>query len=487
MWEYVWGPIAATPWASWRDFWLQQVFSDRFRVCFFLPLAPVLLLFSRRYLRHGIILTGLAFVAYVFGALYALFWLGSCVLFHRLSEQFAIEAKRKDVLQWGPPLAATGCIVGWLLISQAFEHLDLWTNWNDWLYFHAPWLYPVGARDFPWEPYWAGVTRPTPNGDPPPQLFRVLFHDPHIIGTAYFAIRMLHYFSEIKRDTIPRERRTLLNFMAYLCYAPTLMQGPIERFPQFQDEMDTCHERRSWPNVLPALGRMAWGMSKCLAGLLYLAPEVSIRLDVGSPEGYYGHPERIESYAWLYFGIYLQIYLLYLLFSGYCDITAGIARLLGYRQVENFKRPWLATSMRDFWRRWHISLSMILRDYIYIAFGGNRRHVTLNLCLTFIICGVWHRLTPHVALWGILMGLMVAVNQWWVQWMKRVEATPTGWLPAARRGVCRLWPLPQILSWALTMHCFVMSLLVFFGGWGAVRVAWELTRRPLAWLAGCFG
>jgi alginate O-acetyltransferase complex protein AlgI len=81
----------------------------------------------------------------------------------------------------------------------------------------------------------------------------------------------------------------------------------------------------------------------------------------------------------LYVGVAVHLYWLYLLFSGYCDVSAGFARLLGYRQAENFDKPWLSTSLRDFWRRWHLTLSFILRDYVYIALGGNRRHVPLNI------------------------------------------------------------------------------------------------------------
>jgi len=95
----------------------------------------------------------------------------------------------------------------------------------------------------------------------------------------------------------------------------------------------------------------------------------------------------------------------------------------------------VATSLRGVWRRWHISLSGILRDYVYIPLGGNRRHVTLNLVVTFALCGIWHFLIPQVVIWGVIMGLMLAVNQRWVQWMERLDAAPTGTLQAIRRKI----------------------------------------------------
>lgn len=478
--EFLCRPVAETPWADWRGFWLGQILDDRYVVCYFLPLLAILMLLSRRHLRVGIVLTGLVFLAYVFGVFYAALWLGMCVVFYRISERFAIEAKRTDVIRWGPPLAAILIVSGWYVGMMCFARIELPQALSAWLYEHAQWIYPFGSRQWRWEPFLLGRYFHLEPGQPAP-LFSSIFWNPHNIGVAYFTIRMLHYFSELKRDTIPRDRRSLLNFLAYLCYAPNLMQGPIERYDRFQDEMDTCHERRSWRNVPPGLARIGWGLFKGLIATWYFAPLVVTELLSGH---YYRHPEEIDSYALLYFGVYIHIFWLYLEFSGYCDVSAGMARLLGYRQVENFNWPWLARSMRDFWRRWHISLSFLMRDYVYIPLGGNRRHVTLNLLITFALIGIWHVLHPRVLAWGLAMGLLVAVNQRWARWMKRLDERPAGWLPAVRRAFAKLRPLPTILSWALTMHFFVHSLLLFFGGNGAVRVTWELIRRPLEALLG---
>jgi D-alanyl-lipoteichoic acid acyltransferase DltB (MBOAT superfamily) len=486
--EWIWRPIGETSWTDLRSFWLQRVFDDRYLVCYFLPLLPILLLFRRRHLRTGIVLTGLAFMTYVYGALYPLFWLAMCLVFWRLAERYAIETKRTDVIRWGPPLAAGGIIVGWFLITQGLQWLKV-PALTDWLFEHARWVFPLGARSladrpFLWEPVFAQMFPFIPPDRPPP-LANALFYNPHNIGTAYFTVRMWQYFCEIRRDNLPRERRTLGHFLAFTCYAPTMMQGPIEPYAAFQDEMDTCHERRSWRNLPPAAGRIGWGVAKSLIAQWYFAPILWHDLGIGQPlPRYYDAPREIGSYALLYFGAHLQIFTLYLEFSGYCDVAAGIARVLGYRQIENFNWPWLATSLRDFWRRWHISLSQILRDYLYIPLGGNRRHVTLNLSLTFIIVGLWHAPLFKFIAWGALMGVMLAINQSWAQWMRRLDQRSSGALPALRRGVLRLRPLPTLLAWAFTMHCFAHSLLIFFGGSGAIRVYAELIRRPLQALLG---
>lgn len=480
--RFAWQPLLDTPWTDWRGFWLQEFFDDRLAVCYFLLLAPLLLAVPRRRLRLGIILTGLAFIGYLFGALYMLWYLALAIALHRLGEKFAVETKRSDVARWGPPLGAWLILGVGYFVSFYFWKIQLSERSCAWMVENTPWMLPLGTRGLAWEPDWLSLFLGR-SGERVPSPLHV-FLLPHNIGTAYLAIRMLQYFSEIKRDTIPRARRSLLNFLAFTCYGPTLMQGPIERFAEFQDEMDTCHERRSWRNVPPALARIGWGLLKALIATWYFVPVLKEELISGR---YYNTPHEIESYALLYFGVYIHIFWLYLEFSGYCDISAGIARLLGYRQIENFNWCWLATSLRDFWRRWHISLSFILRDYVYIALGGNRRHVTFNICATFFLIGVWHRPMLQLGVWGVVMGLMLALNQRWVRWMKQLDETPDGALPALRRRVKRLRPLPQILCWALTMHCFVHSLLIFFGGSAFLRVTWELIRRPAIALASAWG
>ncbi|MGE3182365.1 MAG: MBOAT family O-acyltransferase, partial [Phycisphaerae bacterium] len=267
-----------------------------------------------------------------------------------------------------------------------------------------------------------------------------------------------------------------------------MIQGPIERFQVFQNEMDYCFDRRRPRDLVLGILRICWGITKALIATLYFLPV--IRSVIAAPWGadhgmrYYEHPESIESYWLLYFGVFINIYWLYLEFSGYCDVSAGIARIFGYRQIENFNWVWFATSLRDFWRRWHISLSAILRDYVYIPLGGNRGRVWLNLMLTFGICGIWHKIIPQMFLWGILMGFMLWVNQKWVAWTKSLAEREDGFWTHVRHVTLRIRPIPQFFAWLLTMHAFVFSLLIFFGGVKSWRVLKEIVRRPLEALFG---
>lgn len=480
IWEAVRaGPYEPIAWGDWHGFWLSRFFAEHFLVVYCAPLLPVLLLLRGDGLRRGVVVTALLFLTYVFGALYAGLWLLTCLALHAFAERFAIEAQRKDVLQIGPPLAAIGVVGGWYALTMALGKVSMPEAWNTALHANFPWVYPLGARGWDWEPVFVYLWGGAPAGSVP-GLFAALFWDVHFVGTAYLAVRMLHYLSEIKRGNLPAAQRTRLNFLAYVCYAPTLIQGPIERFAPFQQAMDTCHAQRCWANVPPALGRITLGLAKNLLAKTYLTQLLWYEFHLGQDNLLWRSPEEIGSFWLLYLSPVLILLKLYLEFSGYCDIAVGCSRLLGFRLVENFDQPWLATSLRDFWRRWHISLSLILRDYVYIALGGNRQRATLNLCLTFFLCGIWHRLILQVGVWGLLMGLMVAVNQGWVDRTKRWDAQPEQGLGRVRRLWLRCAPLPQIAAWLLTMHAFFGSLLIFFGGWGGVRVLGELLRRIVA-------
>ncbi len=462
--------------ADWRDahaFWISTVFDDRFLVVYAIPLILPLLLLRGQALRAAIIATGLLFLGYLYGVFYAAFWLLLCIGLHRLARSFARECRRTDVLPWGPPLAAWLILGGGYFASFYLAAIRLPEPLNDWLYAHLPWLFPLGLRGLRFEPDWLRLVPTaarTANGTP--QLFAAVFWNPHNIGTAYLAMKMLHYFSEIRRGALDPARVGLGRFLSWVCYAPTIMQGPIERLPDFEQQIDSAHERRGIRAVALGLYRIGWGLLKALIATLYLYPIVRDRSDV-----YFHHPEQIESTAFLYFGIYIYIFWLYLEFSGYCDIAIGLSRMIGYQVVENFRQPYRATSLRDFWRRWHISLSFLVRDYIYIPLGGNRRHALRNVILTFVVIGLWHAPLFQLAAWGVLMGVMVRINHHFSSWMQRLDQQPDTPLGRLRRIIRRLGPLPAILSWAITMHFFVHSLLLFFGGHAIWKVTWELLRR----------
>ena len=451
---------------------------DRFPVCFFLPLLLILLLFPPRHLRTGIVITSLIFIAYVFGTLYVLFWLAMCVVFYWITQRFARQAELGEVSQRRLTITGTLIIGGWFVITLLLHNIRISSDLNYWLFHHVPWIFPLLARKFPWETY--HFILPSSVEQNPPQLMFALFFAPQTCGLVIFTIRMMHYFSELKWGTIPAARRTFLNFLAYVSYAPTLIFGPIERFAEFDREMDVCHTRRSLGNVARGLARITLGVGKSVFCTLYLFPLV---WHWTKEQECYVNPQLVNSTTLLTLILPLNLLWLYLEFSGYCDISAGIAHVLGYRQIENFRYPWLSTSLRDFWRRWHISFSFILRDYVYFPLGGSRHHNLRNLLVTFVVCGIMHNFDLKFALWGVVMALMIMVNQLWARWMKRLDEHPERRLTRIRHAWLSLQPLPRICAWVVTMNAFFLSCTVIVGGFKWWHLPWELIRRTLDWLA----
>ncbi len=477
---YVWAPLANTAWWDWHGFWQQSVLNwldPRFLICFFLPLVPVLWLFPRRHFRLGIVLTSFVFLAYVFGFLFVPVWLGVCAAFYRLSERFAIEAKRTDVWRWGPPLAAIGIISFWYVLFLGLCRIVVPMEVDAWLFEHAPWLYPLGARPFSWEAvhlrYEGGL------GANSPRLMDAVFFSPQTCGLVILTIRMMHYFSELKRDTIPKERRTFLNFLAFNSFAPVLPQGPIERFAEFDERAERCFERRSARDMAAGVYRIGLGLVKNLVCAVYLAPPVMELVDK------YKHaPDKILSYTTLFVAMHLGTWALYLYFSGYCDVAIGIARLLGYRATENFRRPWLACSLTDMWRRWHITFSFILRDYVFLPVIRRRWSLFPSLILTFVVCGLLHNLNPSFVLAGFVMGVMVGIQQKWSRYLRDLNRHPDQVAAKVRRVLLKLQPLPRLCAWVLTMNAFAAVILIAFAGPLVLRVLWQTIQQMVGWSHG---
>ncbi|MCB0763068.1 MAG: MBOAT family protein, partial [Flavobacteriales bacterium] len=201
------------------------------------------------------------------------------------------------------------------------------------------------------------------------------------IGLSFHTFQSLSYTLEVYHDRQPAERH-FGRFALYVMFFPQLVAGPIERpqnlLPQFK-------ARRSF-----SLEDLSWGLVKILYGLFKkvvvadrLAPFVdAVYADIPGSNG------LTILLATLFFTVQI-----YCDFSGYSDIAIGSARIMGYRLMENFKRPYLSTSIREFWGRWHISLSSWFRDYLYIPLGGNRVvkwRWYYNLMIVFLVSGLWH-------------------------------------------------------------------------------------------------
>ncbi len=235
----------------------------------------------------------------------------------------------------------------------------------------------------------------------------VALHVPKValpLGISFYTFQAMSYVIDVfRRDVAPSP--TPLGFACYLTMFPQLVAGPIVRYA----DIAAALSRRD-----TSLARVSSGMRRFLLGLskkVLVANSVAAFAD--SAWGYADKGLVLPlDMAWLALAAYaLQIYYD---FSGYSDMAVGIGRMLGFDFPENFRHPYCSASVREFWRRWHISLSTWFRDYLYIPLGGNRRgtaRTCLNSLVVFALCGLWHGAGTTFLIWGLWHGLFLTIER----------------------------------------------------------------------------
>jgi D-alanyl-lipoteichoic acid acyltransferase DltB (MBOAT superfamily) len=223
------------------------------------------------------------------------------------------------------------------------------------------------------------------------------------IGISFFTFQALSYVIDIYRRNV--EPVGLLDFAVYLSFFPHLVAGPIVRAAEFLPQLRERHDPRR-VDASRAFFLIAGGLFKKVVIANFLATSIVDNV-FASPGRHSGLETLIAVYAYA-----VQIYAD---FSGYTDIAIGLALLLGFRFPQNFDAPYTARSLQDFWRRWHMTLSRWLRDYLYIPLGGNRRSRLFtyrNLMLTMVLGGLWHGAAWTFVVWGAIHGAVLAFEHW---------------------------------------------------------------------------
>jgi alginate O-acetyltransferase complex protein AlgI len=284
------------------------------------------------------------------------------------------------------------------------------------------------------------------------------------LGISFFTFQQIAYLVDVMRGA--KVERDIVSYTLFVSFFPHLIAGPLvhhaEMIPQFK------RGRTGRSSVLAARGLaiFAAGLFKKVViadNLAQFVSPVFAHLDAGGGV--------TTSWAWLATLAYtLQIYFD---FSGYSDMAIGLALLFGIRLPVNFRSPYKAASIIDFWRRWHITLSRFLRDYLYIPLGGNRlgeQRRYQNLLVTMLLGGLWHGAGWNFLIWGGLHGLYLCINHLWQAWHGgKAAVSAKGLLP---KGIAKRF------SWAITFFAVVIAWVFFrartFAG------AWQM-------LAGLFG
>lgn len=225
-------------------------------------------------------------------------------------------------------------------------------------------------------------------------------HSPMPIGISFFTFQILSYQIDVYRRNVPAQK-SLYKLALYIMLFPQMIAGPIVRYSDIAGEIE--HRNISLALAYSGLKRFMLGFSK----------KILISNAMGAVADYaYGNIGISGALSWL--GALCYMLQIYYDFSGYSDMAIGMGRMAGFHFQENFKYPYAASSVQDFWRRWHISLSSWFRDYVYIPLGGNRKGKTrtyLNLLVVFFITGLWHGASYNFIVWGMYHGLFLCLER----------------------------------------------------------------------------
>ena len=268
------------------------------------------------------------------------------------------------------------------------------------------------------------------------------------LGISFFTFHAISYVVDVYKGNAHAERN-LPRFALYILLFPQLIAGPIIRWRDIAGQLPVREQR---------IADVAYGVRRFVLGL---GKKVLIANTLGAvADRIFALPpgELTTPLAWL--GLVCYTLQIYFDFSGYSDMAIGLMRMFGFRILENFNYPYIARSIREFWRRWHISLSNWFRDYLYIPLGGNQRgerRAYANLVIVFLLCGLWHGASWPFVLWGAWHGMFLVIER-----------------AGLDRVLRRLGPLS---------HAY--ALLAVMGGWVLFRC--ETLTHAVAYYAALLG
>ncbi len=285
------------------------------------------------------------------------------------------------------------------------------------------------------------------------------------IGISFFTFQIMSYVIDLYRGKT-KVQKNPIKFGAYVTMFPQLIAGPIVRYVDIEAQLDR-------PDL--SIDSIADGVRQFLIGLgkkVLIANTMAVLWTQlsGAPEnnGVLG--------AWV--GLFAYTFQIYFDFSGYSDMACGLGRMLGFRFAKNFDYPYIADSVTDFWRRWHISLSTWFREYVYIPLGGNRKGLLrqiLNILIVWALTGLWHGASWNFVVWGMYYGVLLTLEK--LFFGKVLEK-----LPKAVR--CFLTFLIASVGWGIFYFTDFSALGVYFGSLIGIGNRGLFTPSSWAWCLG---
>ncbi len=338
-----------------------------------------------------------------------------------LATNFAIRSKWREVVLlgwsalfyfWGEPrffgIAVLSAIADYFICNQIYKSTDKWRARNYMAIGVS--LNVIMLAYFKYTDFFLSSVNVLLNSAKISSL--PLLHVALPIGVSFIVFEKITYLVDVYRG-VGEPARSLRSYLLYVLLFPKLLAGPIVKYHDIAAQLTTHHQSVSGFFI---------GFERFLLGLIkkvLIADALSEVVDsaFAIPIEYLGFTS-----AWL--GIICFTLQIYFDFSGYSDMAIGLARMFGFRLLENFNLPYIATSFTDFWRRWHISLSTWIKEYLYISLGGNRQGILrtyVNLFVCFVISGLWHGASWTFVLWGLYHGFFLVLDKlFWLKFSQRV-------------------------------------------------------------------
>ena len=264
-----------------------------------------------------------------------------------------------------------------------------------------------------------------------------------VVGVSFFVFQSLAYVIDVSRGTIAPLRR-FDNYLFLLSFFPKIVCGPLVKAKEFipqieRQEVEVSREDMGRAVTLIATGLLKFTLLSQVIGTLFVGPAFA---------GSMGDGGLVALLA--IYGFTMQ---LYCDFSGFSEFAIGLALMMGFRLPDNFDAPYKSATITEFWRRWHISLSTWLREYLYISLGGNRRgkiRTYVNLFLTMFLGGLWHGVSLTFMAWGALHGVALALHKVWL-----------AVVPGAKSVGRDMRPVWRLMATLLTLHVVAFGWLLF--------------------------
>lgn len=250
------------------------------------------------------------------------------------------------------------------------------------------------------------------------------------IGISFYTFQTISYTIDVYKGEVPAQRN-FMNFVLFVVCFHQLVAGPIVRYAHIAHEIE--HRVFSLQDFSAGVTRFIRGLFKKVF-IANTAGELCVQ--------FLGQDPASASMAGEWLGLIAYSLQIYFDFSGYSDMAIGLGWMFGFHYHENFKHPYTATSISDFWRRWHISLATFFKDYVYVPLGGNRRHMVRNLFIVWALTGIWHGANWNFVLWGLYFGVLI--------YLEKVVLLSI------------LKPLPKVIQHAYALFLIVLGWAIFY-------------------------